>query len=394
MLRKLGPSLALLIFACVSILIALLILVPITVSLLIRFGYFPTGDTANWWLHVLRVLQVNAMFVACWIWIFFVGGCFASFLNVVAWRVPRNKSILGSSHCPQCEIKLTFRNNVPVLGWLRNGGKCANCQLPIPSRYLFAELTLGAIFLLLFMAETTTGGATIPLRTPNELTGIENTLLLPQADLLVTLAFHLTLVSLMFTLTIAASEKFSAPISIVIFGILATTVFQLVSPSPGIVDSRLISWLESQTGFLHLRDDYKNFCISTVTGIVASALSFLTIKFSKQRTHGAFACMLLAGIWLGWQSVLSITILCHLLGFTRVSNTSGKIMVATVVHLILWRLQSDCAWWPGPTSDFPQLAMGILYVFVLTFAIRFVNLQRDQAVVAIQNLPVGESDLE
>ena len=58
-----------------------------------------------------------------------LGGLLGSFLNVVAYRVPRGGSVSGRrSHCPACGTMIRGRDNVPVLGWLLLGGRCYACR--------------------------------------------------------------------------------------------------------------------------------------------------------------------------------------------------------------------------------------------------------------------------
>ncbi len=63
-----------------------------------------------------------------------------SFLNVVAWRLPRGGSLVApGSHCPRCEAPVRPRDNVPVLSWLLLGGRCRDCRAAIPWRYPLVE---------------------------------------------------------------------------------------------------------------------------------------------------------------------------------------------------------------------------------------------------------------
>lgn len=77
---------------------------------------------------------------------FLVGAAVGSFLNVVIYRVPDDKSIVSpGSSCPNCGQAIRWWHNVPVLGWLMLGGKCADCRVPIPVRYPAIELAMGLI---------------------------------------------------------------------------------------------------------------------------------------------------------------------------------------------------------------------------------------------------------
>ncbi len=63
------------------------------------------------------------------------------------------------SRCPHCGHQLRWHENLPVIGWLRLGGKCANCKAPISKRYPLIELVTGIAFAALswrFGAQPTT----------------------------------------------------------------------------------------------------------------------------------------------------------------------------------------------------------------------------------------------
>jgi leader peptidase (prepilin peptidase)/N-methyltransferase len=71
-----------------------------------------------------------------------------SFLNVVAWRLPRGESLVApGSHCPGCEHALRPYDNVPVLSWLALGGRCRDCRARISPRYPLVEAASAALAL-------------------------------------------------------------------------------------------------------------------------------------------------------------------------------------------------------------------------------------------------------
>ncbi len=85
----------------------------------------------------------------CLLWVFVLGTCFGSYLNVVAYRQARGlETVSQGSLCPKCQTPLTFRENLPVIGWLSLGGKCRYCKVEIPPRYLLAEIAAGVLILL------------------------------------------------------------------------------------------------------------------------------------------------------------------------------------------------------------------------------------------------------
>lgn len=82
---------------------------------------------------------------------FAMGSCLASFLNVCIWRIPRGESVaFPPSHCPKCNARIRWYQNIPILSWLALRGRCANCHQPISVRYTVVELLGGILFLLAY----------------------------------------------------------------------------------------------------------------------------------------------------------------------------------------------------------------------------------------------------
>lgn len=78
-----------------------------------------------------------------------LGLAVGSFLNVVAYRVPRGLSVVAPrSACPGCATPLAARDNVPLLSWLLLGGRCRTCDTAISVRYPVIEALTAAGFLI------------------------------------------------------------------------------------------------------------------------------------------------------------------------------------------------------------------------------------------------------
>jgi leader peptidase (prepilin peptidase)/N-methyltransferase len=72
-----------------------------------------------------------------------------SFLNVVAYRLPRGTMLENTrSHCPQCDAPVRPRDNVPVVSWLLLRGRCRDCGEPISRRYPLVEAGTALLFVL------------------------------------------------------------------------------------------------------------------------------------------------------------------------------------------------------------------------------------------------------
>ena len=84
--------------------------------------------------------------------IFILGACFGSFLNVVIYRVPKKMSVIRpASHCFSCKKRIPLKDNVPILGYFLLGGKCRNCNAEFPSRYAFVELITAILSVTLYV---------------------------------------------------------------------------------------------------------------------------------------------------------------------------------------------------------------------------------------------------
>ena len=83
---------------------------------------------------------------------FLFGLPIGSFLNVCIYRLPRSKSIVNPpSHCPKCEKKIGWYDNIPLISYILLRGKCRNCKVTISPRYFFVEFITGLMFLFLMM---------------------------------------------------------------------------------------------------------------------------------------------------------------------------------------------------------------------------------------------------
>lgn len=80
------------------------------------------------------------------IFLFLLGASIGSFLNVVAYRVPRDLSvILPKSRCPQCDTPIGVVGLIPVFGYLILRGRCASCKLRISWHYPTVETLTGLL---------------------------------------------------------------------------------------------------------------------------------------------------------------------------------------------------------------------------------------------------------
>lgn len=75
-----------------------------------------------------------------------LGAIVGSFLNVVAYRLPRHESLITpASHCPNCGTPVKPYDNIPILSWLLLRGHCRSCAEPISPRYPLVEALTAAL---------------------------------------------------------------------------------------------------------------------------------------------------------------------------------------------------------------------------------------------------------
>jgi leader peptidase (prepilin peptidase)/N-methyltransferase len=83
-----------------------------------------------------------------------LGATIGSFLNVVAYRLPRDESLVKpASRCPACGAAIKPYDNVPVLGWLLLRGRCRACRNPISSRYPIVEALTAMLAVAVVLAK-------------------------------------------------------------------------------------------------------------------------------------------------------------------------------------------------------------------------------------------------
>lgn len=186
------------------------------------------------------------------------GAIVGSFLNVVILRVPQaNASIVyPASHCPKCKTQLSWYENIPVLSYIVQYGRCRHCKTSISLQYPVVELFMS----LLTMALVYRFG------------------LIP-----VTGAYFI----------------FSAALLTIIFIDIHHQIIPDVISLPGIVlgffcsfFNPYVTWLDSLIGLV-------------VGGGILYAIAFFYYILRKQEGMGGGDIKLLAmlGAFLGWQSL-------------------------------------------------------------------------------------------
>lgn len=83
------------------------------------------------------------------LWWAVLGLVVGSFLNVAIHRLPLEGESVSHprrSRCPSCRHELTWRENLPVLSWVIQGGRCRACGWSIPWRYPLVEILTSCLW--------------------------------------------------------------------------------------------------------------------------------------------------------------------------------------------------------------------------------------------------------
>ncbi len=148
--------------------------------------------------------------------LFMFGLATGSFLNVVIHRFPREQSVVRPpSACPSCKRRLTVGELVPVAGYIFLRGRCAGCSEKISPRYPLVELATGLIFIAVWWQF----GPGIAFIRP------------------------LFLLCLLLVISIIDLDYFRVPNVMVVTGLAAGVVFQLILPAD-------ITWGDALLGVL------------------------------------------------------------------------------------------------------------------------------------------------
>jgi leader peptidase (prepilin peptidase)/N-methyltransferase len=86
------------------------------------------------------------------IYVFAVGACVGSFLNVCIGRWPEGLSVVKPrSRCPKCGHQIKATENIPMVSWVLLRGRCSGCGERISIQYPVVELLVGLFWLAAFL---------------------------------------------------------------------------------------------------------------------------------------------------------------------------------------------------------------------------------------------------
>ena len=81
------------------------------------------------------------------IFAFLFGAVFGSYIDCVAWRLVHHERVArGRSHCDVCGHALGAGDLIPIVSYLRSGGRCRYCGAKFSAESTWVELALGLGF--------------------------------------------------------------------------------------------------------------------------------------------------------------------------------------------------------------------------------------------------------
>lgn len=107
-------------------------------------------------IHTLAMSYETTLFIAQVlmpaVFLFAFGACVGSLTNVLVYRMPLGLSVVSPpSRCPACETRLTWRENIPIFGWIFLRGRCRFCKSHISPEYPLVELFVALAFTAFFV---------------------------------------------------------------------------------------------------------------------------------------------------------------------------------------------------------------------------------------------------
>jgi len=97
-------------------------------------------DRIEFWFLLVQLIFAGAF-----------GACVGSLVNVLVYRLPLGLSVVTPpSRCPSCQTVLTWRENIPIFGWLLLRGRCRFCKASISPEYPIVEAAVALVFVVVY----------------------------------------------------------------------------------------------------------------------------------------------------------------------------------------------------------------------------------------------------
>ncbi|QDT09152.1 prepilin peptidase [Stieleria marina] len=302
------------------------------------------------------------------LWLLWIGSAIGSFLNVVAWRMPRGVSINGRSRCPRCETALKPRDNFPVLGWLMLGGRCRMCKLPISPRYPIVEAAVGVSLALVGIAEL------YRLAIPHQWNHWHGgPFWAPVVDrfVIIVLIYHAVAVATSWALGLVRLDKQRLPVNLTVFALLAVVVPMLAYPTLMIVPwqtARPSGWIPDG---LHIEAVMRVVSALVAAGLLGRSLAsglcptadpkLDPLGQGTTRLLDLVVVIAVPAVVVGWQVIPAVVVVASLIALllrkvVRLQSDmfgffSLAMPIALTLQIVLWRRLHGAAFWPSDETS-------------------------------------------
>lgn len=314
--------------------------------------------------------------------VFCIGACVGSLINVVVARLPLEKSILWpGSRCGSCLQPVRGVANLPILSYLFLRGKCRTCGARFSSRYLWVELGTAVAFAALFYVDVF-----VNLHNLAFIRNAQQQMFLGWVPWRLWAFFvaHATLLSFLIAAALCDIDGRTIPLPLSVTGTIIGLVFATLMPWPwpnggqeafdvpnnqpwfffqfiGKIPRGVYNWpVWGPLPDWLARESWQLGLLTGLAGAAAGNVMMRSVKFIFEKGMGKEAMglgdadlMMMAGAFLGWQMVvvaffigtfaaLFIAIPLLLRSGERVLPFGPGLAIGVIVAMLGWR-------WIGPS---------------------------------------------
>lgn len=290
---------------------------------------------AEGWLESLPVVAAAAV-IASWVFVFW--SLIGSFLNVVVHRLPRGESVItGGSRCPRCMSAIRWHDNLPIVGWLRLGGRCRTCGLPIAERYPLVEAACAGLGTAIFFRELVSGGVNLPVRAADfRHGGLLQFMPDPLSDLVGLSLYHAGLLCVLLAWGLIVHDGGRVPARTIVGTLVVAVLLAILFPA-----LHVMPWVAADSWPLPIA------AASPLVGSLAGGLcGWLVSTVLGQRIQGDAAGRSGQPLAAPRQLAAALAVVGAVCGWQGMLGTTSLFLVACLVQMIVWATA-----WSWPTLE-------------------------------------------
>lgn len=284
-------------------------------------------------------------------WFFFFGASFGSFINVVAWRLPRGVTLLGSSYCESCNTKLKMRDNFPLFGWLWLRGKCRTCEVEISGRYIIVELISAVAIGTLALMEMIGAGVNLFQPTNNVTFSFQRFVISPEPRFIGYFLMHSCLILILMTTGLVSLQQQQIPRKFFYFGFFVSIITSICWP-------QAIPFTHTNQPMTSINSTFASvlpmLCGLGSGGILGVLSTHLLMRKNFREAPEFTILMALTGSFLGWQATfvagcLTGIVLLLTRIFSKRYSAAELLWLSVIITILTFRFWMEWFrnWFPG-----------------------------------------------